>query len=338
MSDQPDRYPDFFMIGAAKSGTTSLFAILKNHPELCLPEIKEPEYFARDDLFEVTKNEYLNMFSAAKPGQLIGEASTIYTLAPFFPETAARIHAVRPQAKLIYVMRHPVVRAYSFYTQLIKNYQNCSGDHAVNRTFEEFIDPELHAQAVSRDKCLAAFDAHLPDDPELCLAGSDYVDQIKHYLNYFSRDQILFLKYEDFARDNQASIDAITDFLGISPIDVAAQADEDVRSNISSEHFDTVNESARLGRMASLLGPAWALRKRIPPSLRGQLRKLLLGALPASNDASPPPMAPAIWTQLYQRYSSQFAELEGLTGLDTSDWHSSFERAYSKPTQMPKTV
>lgn len=320
MSDREERYPDFFMIGAAKSGTTSLFAILKNHPGLCLPEIKEPEYFARDDLFEVKKADYLDMFSAAKPGQLTGEASTLYTLAPFFPEAAARIHAVRPDAKLIYVMRQPVVRAYSFYTQLIKNYQNNTGDHAVHRTFEEFIDPARHAKAAPRDKCLAPFDAHLPDDPDLCLAGGDYVDQIERYLAHFPREQMLFLKYEDFAKDAQASVDAITDFLGLARMDVAADAGDDVRTNISSDHFQTVDESARLGRLERLVGPAWALRERIPPGLRERLRRLVLGALPAAGDTAPPPMAPETWTRLDQRYAPQFKALQALTDLDLSDW------------------
>ena len=113
------KLPDFIIIGAAKAGTTSLYALLDRHPDIFMPAHKEPEFFARDDHYAKGIDSYATLFEGATPHQQVGEASTLYSLAPFFGHTAGRIKAHLPQVKLIYVMREPVARAYSFYVQLI---------------------------------------------------------------------------------------------------------------------------------------------------------------------------------------------------------------------------
>ena len=212
------RLPSFFVIGAAKAGTTSLHALLDRHPGLFMPKIKEPEFFARDDLYDQGLPSYAEKFAAACSDQTIGEASTIYTLAPLFPKTAMRIKTHVPDAKLIYVMRQPVDRAYSFYIQIVKNYQNATRDYAVHRSFEDFILPERHAQAAPRDQAISTQNEHLPDVPELCLAGSDYVTQVQAYLDYFPRESMLFLKFEDFVADRPDIVRKVTDFLDVDPL------------------------------------------------------------------------------------------------------------------------
>lgn len=188
------RLPDFYIIGAAKSGTTSLHAILDKHPGIFMPETKEPEFFARDDIYEKGIGYYADLFAEATDSQLIGEASPIYSMSPYFPNTASRIRKHTPDAKFIFIMREPVSRAFSVYGQLIKNYQNASGDLQIHRTFEEFISPELCKHSASRDKVLALFDAHLPDDEDLCLVGGYYLYQIQCYPEHFPIDRFLFLK------------------------------------------------------------------------------------------------------------------------------------------------
>ena len=69
--------PDFFIIGAAKAGTTSLFALLERHPDIFMSTPKEPEFFARDDLYSKGLESYADLFEQALPGQILGEASTI---------------------------------------------------------------------------------------------------------------------------------------------------------------------------------------------------------------------------------------------------------------------
>ena len=79
--------PDFFVIGAAKAGTTSLYALLDQHPDIFMPEVKEPEFFARDDLYDTGAGlkAYESTYDAAGHGQLIGEASTLIPSRRCFP-------------------------------------------------------------------------------------------------------------------------------------------------------------------------------------------------------------------------------------------------------------
>jgi hypothetical protein len=138
--------PDFVLIGSAKSGTTSLFAELATHPDLFASPIKEPAFFSYsparpkfhawermlrvwerdnpgrvapprgedsrwDDYLEI----YRDLFRGAQPGQVRGEASTDYTRWPQFPGVPARMSSIFPDLKLLYIVRHPVDRAYSHF-------------------------------------------------------------------------------------------------------------------------------------------------------------------------------------------------------------------------------
>lgn len=314
------KLPDFFIIGAAKSGTTSLHALLEQHSNIFMPTPKEPEFFARDDLYAKGLDNYARLFEAARPDMLIGEASTIYSLSPFFPDTAARISKHVPHAKIIYIMREPVERAYSYYVQLTKNYQKASGDYVVHRSFEDFIFPERRATAALRDKALAPFDAHLPDHPDLCLAGSDYVKQIQAYLKYFEPDRILFLTFEQFVRDETAVLQCITDFLGVAPLNWATLQKDKIHQNKSSSHFQMVHEVTRILDLKKKMGPVWRLRKMLPFSLRLYLRRIAL-YIPNSLEANATPaMENGTRQILAARFDGQIDELSDLTGLDLSAW------------------
>jgi len=210
------RLPDFFVIGAAKAGTTSLHAHLAHHPDLFMSRPKEPEFFARDDLYAKGIESYAPLFEGAQPGQLCGESSTIYTLSPLFPETAARVRAHVPEAKFVYMMREPVARAYSFYVQLVKNRQNETHDYSVGRSFEEFLYGD-RAEIAPASAFFAPFDAHLPDRPELLTAGSLYLAQIESWLAHFPRERFLFLTFEAFIRDQKAVTEQVLRFLGVDP-------------------------------------------------------------------------------------------------------------------------
>ncbi|SDK93588.1 hypothetical protein [Aliiruegeria lutimaris] len=84
-------FPDFFIVGAAKAGTTSLTSQLKACPSVFMTTPKEPEFFARDDRFALGPEWYAARYAKAKPGQITGESSTIHSLAPYFPQAAQRI-------------------------------------------------------------------------------------------------------------------------------------------------------------------------------------------------------------------------------------------------------
>ncbi|WP_299964597.1 sulfotransferase domain-containing protein [uncultured Roseobacter sp.] len=314
------RMPDFVVIGAAKSGTTSLYRLLQQHPDVFVPDAKEPEFFARDEKYAAGLESYAENFKDARPDQITGEFSTIYTLSPFFPDAAARMAEHAPQAKLIYVMRQPVKRAYSFYVQILKNYQNVTNDLSVHRSFEEFIDPERHANAAPRDMVFSQANAHLPDTPELCLAGSDYLAQIDAWCAHFPRTQILFLKFEDFVTDRPGTLRQITDFLGIAPLSSEVFDKQGVTRNVAANHFRRRGHERALHRMRSKLGGLWALRLLLPAGLRDKLRTRVAAQAKDDQLHIPPQPEKATEEQLTARFRPQTAKLAALTGLDLSDW------------------
>jgi hypothetical protein len=314
------RLPDFVIIGAAKAGTTSLYALLDRHPEVYLPRIKEPEFFARDDRYANGIEAYAASFADARSDQIVGEASTIYSLSPLFGDTAVRMKKHLPQAKLIYVLREPVSRAYSYYVQILKNYQNITNDPVINRTFEEFILPEARNEAAPRGKVFSHINAHLPDVPELCLAGSEYVQQIEAYLAHYDCEQILFLRFEDFVADRPATLRKITDFLGVDPLDEEVFDDAAVTKNVSKDHFQALEQQVALERLRGRSAGIWHLRKLLPKGLRDMLKTRVAGSASKDTVHAPQPMKPETKALLKTRFAAQKDRLRALTGLTFEDW------------------
>ena len=106
------RLPDFCIIGSQKAGTSSLWHVLRQHPELFLPQQKELNFFFRDQEYKRGDSAYASHFESAGPQQLCGEASPGYLCHPMVPGRMARLI---PNAKLIVVLRDPIERAYSQY-------------------------------------------------------------------------------------------------------------------------------------------------------------------------------------------------------------------------------
>jgi len=312
------KLPDFFIIGAAKAGTTSVHAVLAKHPDIYMPPQKEPEFFARDDLYEQGIETYSKLFKAARANQFIGEASPIYSLQGFFPDAAKRIAMHCPKAKIIYILRDPVERAYSYYVQLTKNYQNWSGDRNIHRSFEDFIFPDRHAKAAPRGKAFAGFDSHLPDSPELCLDGSRYVLQLEQYLKYFPREQICVLKFEDYKNPARraAFFSRLTEFLELEKMPDAALFDENSRKNISNDHFRKQAELEKIDRLKARLGAVWWVKQVIPQLLRRKARHFALNFMKTEGlNLEPPAMEPETREFLIREFQQQDKALEALTGI-----------------------
>ena len=107
--------PNTFIIGAGKSGTTSLWLYLNRHPDIALSRNKEPAFFVRPN-FREDLDWYESLF---EPARIVGEASTVYTAHPVFDGVPERIHSLVPTPKLIYLVRDPVERAISHYVEHI---------------------------------------------------------------------------------------------------------------------------------------------------------------------------------------------------------------------------
>src|SRR5437763_10281928 len=117
------RLPDFFLVGHGKSGTSALYRMLRAHPQIFMPTLKEPWFFSAE-LFPrpprklETLEEYAALFEAAEPGQRVGEATPAYL---FSQTAAARIAEVQPGARIIAILREPASFLRSLHLQFLQN-------------------------------------------------------------------------------------------------------------------------------------------------------------------------------------------------------------------------
>jgi len=132
--------PDFIIIGAMKSATSSLHVQLASQPGIFMSVTKEPNFFSDDDQYRRGVNWYLSLFDHARKGDLCGESSTHYTKLPDHPETVPRMKALLPDVKLVYAMRHPVERLVSHYIhQWSQDVIRCDINDALDR-YPELIN------------------------------------------------------------------------------------------------------------------------------------------------------------------------------------------------------
>ena len=245
------RTPAFIIIGAMKAGTTTLHAYLKRHPRIFLPERKEPGYFGQDNNYAKGHDWYLRLFDGAREEQVCGESSTCYTRLLEYPNAAPRMARLLPNARLIYVMRHPVKRAYSHYTFIMAWRWTTKG-----------LPPMTLASA-------------LREYPTI-LDSSHYARQIERYLEYFERRNILLLLFDDLRSSPAAVLDQVQRFVGVEPIDLLAQ--KPLWLNQVGDAV-VVREARRLLdalRSAPAIG---LLRKAVPTSLRRRIRQRILELL-----------------------------------------------------------
>lgn len=115
MSLEEFNKPDFIIIGAMKSATSTLQEQLSCLPGVFTTNPKEPNFFSNDSIYENGLQWYSGLFARAGVSDIKGEASTHYTKLPRYPKTVYRLKEYAPDAKLIYIMRHPIDRLISHY-------------------------------------------------------------------------------------------------------------------------------------------------------------------------------------------------------------------------------
>ena len=202
------RVPDFFIVGQPKCGTTALYEMLKRHPQIYMPDVKEPEYFADELATEpppldlpTTMDHYLSLFADATPDQLIGEASALY----LWSHTAARnIARVRPDARVIAIIREPASFLLSLHLYHVKIQIETEEDLRRALMLEGERKQGRQLPTGGFWKPLLIYSEHMK-----------YLDQLRRYKDTFPSDQLLVLIYDDFRADNQASIRTILQFLDL---------------------------------------------------------------------------------------------------------------------------
>ncbi|MEE2786148.1 MAG: sulfotransferase [Myxococcota bacterium] len=185
------RLPNFFVIGSQKSGTSSLFQVLRRHPEIFVPPIKEVNFFFDDATHRLGLGWYQRQFSMAADRALCGDISPGYLCNPRTPE---RIYRLRPNAKLIVILRDPIQRAYSQYWDNRRRLRE-------PRTFDELASEPLHHVFVKHRQNY--------------FSRGVYHIYLKRYYELFSRAQILPLWFSDLRRSPDDVFRKVFQFLGV---------------------------------------------------------------------------------------------------------------------------
>lgn len=233
MTDSAAR-ADFIIIGAQKSGTTSLAYQLAQHPQICFAAVKEPHFFSRQAGDAAALAAYQALFAPA-PGQICGEASTSYTFFPEFPWTALSIKRHNPDVKLIYIMRQPVERIQSQYS--FRRRRGKTNYPADRETIED-----------------GAY-----------IGRSRYGIQLEPYLGAFPREAISLLIFEEYIADPVSTLQSLAGFLNIAAFD-PARLDLSPRNQTASRRPHWWRERLR---PALLRGVPKSVRRRFGLALPG---------------------------------------------------------------------
>jgi len=190
---------DFFIVGAPKAGTTSLFYYLNKNKGICMSSIKEPNFFSSqelkiqkiyyDSLILDNLKEYERIFTPKNKQQIIGEASVSYL---FYPNVANRIFDYNPRSKIIIILRDPVERAFSHYSMDLRL------GH-IKQSLDELFDLGLN----NKDNLF--FQQYI-------LLGQ-YYEQVNRYIEVFGRENICVKFYDELKLDASSFYSDILKFL-----------------------------------------------------------------------------------------------------------------------------
>ncbi len=286
------RIPDFFIIGHHKSGTTALYEMLRRHPQIYMPDLKEPRWFATDlhpmfnpsssSLLPKTFEEYLDLFEGARPDQRAGEATPSYLRSR---TAAGEIAAIQPQARCIAILREPASFIRSLHLQLV----------------QEHVEQEQDLE-----KALA--NEEIVRGGERVLRYSDhvhYVEQLRRFEAAFGAEQLLVLIYDDFRASNDETVRRVLRFLEVDDSGPIEVVDANPSVKVRSMRLDRA-VTALYGRGAAarvVKGVASAVlperaRRAAMPALR---RRVIYGR------AAPP--AEHLMADLRRRYKPEVVAL-----------------------------
>jgi hypothetical protein len=237
--------PNFIIVGAPKCGTTALYEYLRPHPNVFLPEIKEPHFFAKDlGTYPRIKTleEYTEIFAASTEQHLrVGEASVYYLRSS---TAIPNIGEFNPDARIIAMFRNPVEMVHSLHSQLLYVAEENESDFETAWRLQERRSRGLDLPPRSRGAFLVQY-------AEVGKFGT----QVQRLLSVFPRAQVKLILFDDFAASPQRVYDEVIDFLDIP---------HDNRSG-----FPRVNDNKR-ARLTWLRN----LARKPPPALRDAVRGL----------------------------------------------------------------
>lgn len=202
--------PRIFIAGAQKSGTTSLYALLKQHPNILPPQLKEPFFFGNDDRFERGLSSYLPNFPPAiaihRAEKKTGHACMSFDATTNYldhPLAAQRIKQLVPEARVIILLRDPVERAFSHYKMAVRNgLESLSFAEALEKENARIQEGENHVHNYCRQRLGYR-------------TRGQYAELLPPWLETFDKEHLLVLCAEDFFADTENAFQTILRFLNL---------------------------------------------------------------------------------------------------------------------------
>ena len=303
------RVPDFFIVGHPKCGTTALYEMLRCHPQIYMPDVKEPRFFASDmrQRFQParagplpeTLEEYLSLFAAARPDQRVGDASPSYLTS----RTAADlISQVQPEARIIAILREPASFLRSLHLQLLQSHVEVKRD----------LRKALALEHARREGRRIPRRSHRPQE----LMYSDhvrYVEQLRRYHALFPADRVLVLIYDDFRRENEATVRRVLRFLEVDDTLPIEPREINPTVRVRSQQFEELVREVSVGRGLLPRAAKVPIKVILPRGLR---RRALRATWKHGVYGSPPPSDERLMAELRQRYLGEVIALSKYLGRD----------------------
>ena len=249
--------PNFFIVGTPKGGTTSLFNYLEQHPEIFVPEVKEPHYFSMPEVtktyyktqFITNEGDYKNLYAEAEGFKAIGDFSSSYL---YHSDSAKKIKQFNPEAKIIVVLRNPWERSLSHYLM----------DYT-----QGYISVPLAKVLDSPEEFPAYYQQYV--------SVSAYADQLRAYYEVFPKEHLLIVLSEDLFQHTQQELEKIFSFLGVEKSFVPKA--EKAHNQYKQPRFAFVGKLKQSKALQAIL-------KRTPEGLKGFMGKILFDASKSKPD------------------------------------------------------
>ncbi len=302
MTVSVERVPDFFVVGHPKSGTTALYEMLRRHPQIYMPDLKEPGYLATDQprrfrraaagALPTTIEQYLSLFASARADQRVGEASSGYLSSRAAP---ARIAELAPGARAIAILREPASLLRSLHLQLLQDHVESVRD----------LRRALALEPARREG------RHIPrrsPRPEALLYSERirYTEQLRRYRDALGAERLLVLVYEDFRRDNEGAVRRVLRFLGVDEHFEIEPSEANPTVLMRSRQLDDLVHAVSVGSgpLSRTLkrGVKAVSSERLRASALGSVRRRVLYG-------PPPPPDERLMSELRRRFAPEVAAL-----------------------------
>lgn len=290
----------FFIVGAPKCGTTSLYYWISEHPRIFMPDIKEPNFFASDMKSRKvrTLSRYEKLFEGTTDNHLaVGEASTGYL---FSQEAVPKIESKYTDVKYIVMLRNPIMMAQSLHEQEIQ----CGAEHV--RDFETAwrLSPERRR---GRKVHFGCEDPKRLDYMNRCSLGS----QLERLLRIVPKSRVLILFLEDIRQDSSGEYKKSLDFLNVPIGD---------RSSFPEKNISEKVMYPRLRRIIRIAGRIRDSGKRIIGIDNDFGVGIMENITEKTSDVKMYKMKKKLKVEMSEYFEREVLKIESITGRNLSQW------------------